>query len=278
MSIVPNNYLPQTIRNIHIVLLDVFNNIRVRNFTSATSNDDIVQTIRVPIQLSMQEKYLTILKELEQSDGYKYYEKFPKMSLTWTSINYNGERSKGTNVKRHWKDINTGFTDVDSYIQDVSPIPYDLGFDLDIRTQSMSHYTQILESILPYFNPARHIRVKEFSFLNVERDIKVRLEGVSQEVIIDQDEQTRRMVNGTLQLTVEAFIYEPFETDINIIKEIRTKYYSGPQSAGLSALDGFHTSGWDSSATFPNTYNYTSGVFSADNGNSFEYYVDNAFS
>jgi len=279
MSIIPTNYQPLTIRSIHIALMELFKNIRVRNFSDTSTSGTLIKTIKVPIVLSMQEKYETYLKELEigENNTGKYYAQYPKMSLTWSSMNYNGERSKGTNVKRYWKDVDTGFTDVDSYISDVQPIPYDLGFELDIQTQSMSHFTQILESILPYFNPARHIRVKEFSFLNVERDLKVRLEGISQEFLIDQDESVRRYVNGTLQLTVEAFIYEPFETDINMIKEIRTKYYSGPQSAGFSALDGFHTSGWDSSATFPNTYNHTSGVFSADNGNTFEYYIDNAF-
>lgn len=275
MSIIPDNYLPSTIRGIHISLMNLFRNIRVRDFSDSSTSGDIIQTIRVPIQLAMQEKYEAYLKE--QESGQKYYTQYPKMSLTWSSINYNGERAKGTNIRRYWKNLNTGFTDVDDYISDVQPIPYDLSFDLDIQTQSMSHFTQILESILPYFNPARHIRIKEFRFLNVERDIKVRLDGVSQEFLIDQDEAVRRYVNGTLQLTVEAFIYEPFETDVSLIKEIRTRYMSGPQSAGFSALDGFNTSGWDSSATFPSPYNYTSGVFSADNGNTFEYYVDNAF-
>lgn len=276
MSIVPDNYLPQTIRGIHVALMDLFNNIRVRDFTHpiATSGD-IVETLRVPIQLSMQEKYHAFKKEAES--GKKYYPKYPKMSLTWSSINYNGERAKGTNVKRYWKDLATGFSDVDSYISDVQPIPYDLGFDLDIQTQSMSQFTQILESILPYFNPARHIRIKEFRFLNVERDIKVRLEGVSQDFLIEQDEQVRRYVNGTLQLTVEAYVYEPFETDISMIKEIRTRYYQGPQVSGFSALDGFNTSGWDSSATFPSSFD-SSGTFSATNDIVFDYYIDNAFS
>ena len=251
MSIVPSNYLPSTIRGIHISLMDLFNNIRVRDYSSSDTSGTIVDEIRVPIQLSMQEKYQSYLKEAES--GQKYYPKYPKMSLTWSSINYNGERSRGVNVKRYWKTPSTGFTDVDSYISDVQPIPYDLGFELDIQTQSMSHFTQIIESILPYFNPARHIRIKEFRFLNVERDIKVKLEGVSQEFLIEQEDSVRRYVNGTLQLTVEAFIYEPFETDIGMIKEIRSRYVMGPQASGFSALDGFNTSGWDSSANFPIT-------------------------
>jgi hypothetical protein len=276
MSIVPDNYLPQTIRGIHVALMDLFNNIQVRDYSTSDTSGTVIETIRVPIQLSMQEKYQAY--KLEAESGQKYYAQYPKMSLTWSSINYNGERAKGVNVKRYWKDTNIQFTDVANYIADVQPIPYDLSFELDIQTQSMSHFTQILESILPYFNPARHIRIKEFRFLNVERDIKVRLDGVSQEFLIEQEESVRRYVNGSLQLTVEAFIYEPFETDVNMIKEIRTRYYMGPQVSGFSALDGFNTSGWDSSATFPSTYNHTSGTFSADNGNTFEYYVDNVFS
>jgi len=274
MSIVPDQYLPMTIRGLHISLMELFNNIRVRDFSTTSTSSDVIETIRVPIQLSMQEKYQAY--KLEAASGQKYYPKYPKMSLTWSSINYSGERAKGVNVKQHWKDLDTGFTDVDSYIANVQPIPYDLGFELDIQTQSMSHFTQILESILPYFNPTRHMRIKEFRFLNVERDIKVRLDGVSQDFLIDQEDTVRRYVNGTLQLTLEAFIYEPFETDIGMIKEIRTRYYKGPITSGFSALDGYNTSGWDSSASFPNTYD-SSGSFSADSGKTFDYYIDNVF-
>lgn len=271
MSLLPENYNPQTIRGIHLAIMDLFNNIIVRDYDS---DGNIVQTIRVPIQLSMQEKYQAFLKEKES--GIKYYPKYPKMSLTWDSITFNGERYKSGNVPRFWSAIDTGITDVDTYLKDTNPIPYDLGFTLNIQTQSMSQFTQILESILPYFNPARHVRMKEFRFLNVERDIKVSLEGVSQEFLIEQEESVRRYVNGALQLNVEAFIYAPFETNIGIIKEIRTRYYPGPQSASFSAIEGYNTSGWDSSASFSGDYE-TSGVFSGSDDFSFEYYINQAF-
>lgn len=285
VSAVPENYIPETIRAYHVALMDLFNNIRVRDYTQAPEHDGtIVETLRVPVHLSMQEKYQAY--KLAEA-GKKYYPKYPKLSITWSGMNYNGERAKGTNVKRSWKDVDTGYTDVDNYIVDTQPIPYDFQFEVDIRTQSMSHFTQILENILPYFNPARHMRIKEFRFLNVERDIKVRLENVSQEFLIDQESSTRRYVNGQLGLTVEGFIYAPWVSDGrgggtdpdgfgSIIKEIRTQYFASEMSQGLSAVAGYNTSGWDSSATFSGDFD-TSGVYLSGTDDSFEYYVSDAF-
>ena len=100
----------------------------------------------------------------------------------------------------------------------------------------------------------------------------------NQDFLVDQDEGVRRYVNGTLQLTVEAHIYEPFQTDVNIIKEIRTRYYPELLSinADVSATDGFDTSGWDTSSAFPDPYD-TSGVYEGIDGDEFEYYINNAF-
>ena len=275
MSIIPENYLPQTIRGITIAVMSLFKNIRVRDYTHPISTSGtVIETIRVPIQLAMQEKYQAMIKEAQS--GQKYYQTYPKMSLEWDSITYNGERAKGTNVKRYWKDPSTGFTDVDYYISDVQPIPYDLGFNLHIQTQSLSQFTQILESILPYFNPARNVRIKEFRFLNIERDIKVKLESVNPEMLVEQDDTVKRYVNGNLQLTAEAFIYAPFETDINIIKEIRSRYVLGPQTSGFSGLDGFNTSGWEGSASFSGSYD-TSSTYAGIDDNEIEIYVDHVF-
>lgn len=273
MALVPTNYLPLTIRAIHIALMNVFNNIRVRKFDASGNTNNIVQEIRVPIVNAVQEKYQALRKERET--GVKYYLPYPKMSLQWVSTQYNGDRDKGATAKRTWYDTSLGINDTDEFISDLNPVPYDLGFELAIQTESLSDFTQILEHILPGFRPERHIRVKEFRFLNVERDIKVRLEGISQEFIVEQGEEVRRLVNGNLQLMVEAFIYNPFTTNVGIIKEIRTRYLQGAQSAGLSAMSGYNTSGWDSSAAFPVPYD-SSGTYSATNIE-FDYYIDDVF-
>ena len=85
--------------------------------------------------------------------------------------------------------------------------------------------SQILENILPYFNPNRNIRVKEFSFFNIERDLNVKLTGVTPVVTTDLTENDRRQVSCDIGLTVDAFMYRPFSHE-SIIKVIESKYYT----------------------------------------------------
>jgi len=269
MALVPNDYIPESVKAVIIGLMNEFNGIKVHDF----KNGAIQRTLNVPIQLAEKEKYQALIKEKES--GQKYYPKYPKLSLSWISTQYNGERAKGTNVARLWYNSLSALSDVDSFISDVSPVPYDLGFELSIRTQSLSHFTQILEQILPYFDPARHIRIKEFRFLNIERNVKIRLDGISQEFLIEQGEDVRRYVNGTLNLTCEAHMYSGFG-DESVIKELRTKFLQGATTDGLSAMSQVNISGWDSTSAFPtSSYTYSATV-SGDEVN-FDVFVDKDF-
>jgi hypothetical protein len=268
MSLVPTNYRPNTIKRIVIALLNEFKDLKVENFSGST----ITQTIDVPIQLGHMDKYHLLNKETES--GKKYYLNLPKMALIINSITFNGERARGLNEIRTFYNRELALSDSD-FVEDVNPIPYDISFTLEIMTQSLNHFTQLMENILPYFDPARHIRVKEFSFLNIERDLKVRLEGISQDFLVEQSEDNRRYVNGSLELLVEAWLYKSLAADAKVIKEIRTRYMQDLPVYGLSAMAGYNTSGWDSSAAFPVSYD-SSGTFSADNIE-FNYYIDDVF-
>jgi hypothetical protein len=103
----------------------------------------------------------------------------------------------------------------------------------------MDYFAQIMENILPYFNPALFLRVKEFSFLNIERDLRVTMPGVVPEFISPEiSDDDRRYVNATLDLTVEAWMYRPFEYS-SIIKVIDSRYFvvdaSSPAVSAMSA-------------------------------------------
>lgn len=274
MSLIPTNFKPNTIRNVIIALMAEFRNIAVEVIQPGTT--EILKTIDpVPLQLGHMEKYHILNLRDHPDEDKRYYEKLPKMALTWSSLTYNGERARGVEDATVFYDKNLKLNDAEEFIESMNPAPYDLGFELELRTQSLGQFTQILENILPYFNPHRYLSVKEFSFLNVERDLKLRLESVSQDFLIEQTEENRRYINGTLSLMVEAVLYRPL-TDIGIIKEIRSKYYVGAEEdfgLTVSASSGYNTSGWDSSAAFPTSAYDFSGTSFTTSGQEFEYYT-----
>lgn len=267
-SLVPDNYCPNTIRNIITALMTEFKNIKVRNFQSSEVCTPL-NTIDVPIKFGPQEKY-HMMRLRDNSDQEEYYKKLPQMVLDWNNITFNGDRQVSTNEARHFYNKNLNIGDVSKFIEDVQPTAYDLGFTLDITTHSLTHFTQILESILVYFDPARSLRVKEFSFLNLERNLKVKLDGISQDFLTEQQEDNRRYVNGQITFTVESFLYRPL-TDRGIIKEIRTSIYYGTSGGTTYTLGQEYTSGWDSIYNFSSSDFQLSGTNDGTKGE-FEYY------
>lgn len=276
MALVPTIFHANTIRNLIIAFGSEFKAISVDVIKPGTAT--IIRTIDpVPLQFGPMEKEQILEKRVHPDENQRYYEKLPKMALTWTSINYNGERARGVDEHVTYYTQNTKLSDATEFIKNVNPTPYDFGFELEIRTQKLNQFTQILESILPYYNATRYLRVKEFSFLNVERDLKVKLDGISPDFLQEQIEDDRRYVNGTLSFTVEGFLYLPL-TNTKVIKEIRTRYYpsytTGTSALSATAMAGYNTSGWDSSATFPEDYD-SSGTAPGGTSGDFDYYIEN---
>jgi hypothetical protein len=200
-------YYPHTIRNVVVALSDVFNKIVVYRY--AADRTTIVKSIPVPLKFGPAEKYHQF--DMQRQSGKKYYLTVPAISLNLTSIDYSSDRATSVNEVREWYDKNVPQSIVDDFWADVQPTPYDIHFDMDIRTESYDDWCQILENILPYFNPAIHLRVKEFSFLNIERNLKVNYDGLSVDMNTELSEEDFRHVNGKISLTVSAYLYRPID-------------------------------------------------------------------
>jgi len=227
-------YYPRTIRNITLALTDLFNDLVVQRLDDSGI---LSKEIRVPIKFGPVNKFSQLIKEAES--GNKYYIKLPGLSVTLDGVNYASERATGVNEERYFYDVDVGLDNLTEFISDVQPTPYDFSYSLHILTESMDDFSQIVENILPYFNPSLDLRVKEFSFLNVERDLKVTQTGISTEFLDPQGENEKRYVNGSIQFTVKGFMYRPVSS-AKVIKEIQSKYYvngNDINTSGSNILD-----------------------------------------
>ncbi len=233
--------------------MDLFNDLKVHKYTSTGA---FVKEYKVPISFGPVEKehqnriedheYIASATDENgyaqvESHGQRYWISTPRIALVMNGIAYNAERAYGVNEWREWfqEIIATSGVNVDEILRDYQPAPYDISYTMYIMTDSMDYFSQIMENVLPYFNPALFLRVKEFSFLNVERDLKVTMPGVVPEFISPEiSDDDRRYVNGTLDLTVEAWMYRPFEYS-KLIKVIDSKYFvvdsSSPAVSAMSA-------------------------------------------
>lgn len=303
-------YYPRTVKGIIVSLMDMFNGMIVYKFPtdsipqepylSAFTSGDAVEEISVPITFGPVEKeHLARIEDYEyyigsatDDIGYKdiqvqnqrYYIQTPRLALELNGIAYNADRAYGANEWREWfkETLELNGTTAEDILRDYQPAPWDFNFTLHIMTDNMDYFAQIMENILPYFNPKLFLRVKEFSFLNIERDLPVSIGGVNPEFVsLEIDDMLRREVNGTVDLTVEAFQYRPFEYS-GLIKVIDSKYFVVQDidvtSAGITSGDRFETSGVlytsageINTSAIPGTYSF-SGTYE-DTVKDFSYYT-----
>lgn len=210
-------YSPGTLRQYIIGLLNMFNDITVRRY--AKDYVTVVKEIVVPISYGLGEKEYYERTEDYQAEGHsRAYQSVPRMSLTFTGLNYAQDRVESANEAR---DLYSGFIDdsANAVYRDMQPVPYDYQFEVKARTESVEDFQQILEQILPYFNPERVMRVKEIPFLNYERPVQVTVDASALDMPTELSAQDMRVLETSFSLTVRGYMYKPV-TSVAVLKKI----------------------------------------------------------
>lgn len=100
-----------------------------------------------------------------------------------------------------------------------SPAPYDIPMTLTIFSNYYEDGLQIVEQILPFFQPEYTVTAKEIPELNLERDIHIVLNSVSFSDNIEGPFEDTRLLEWVLDFTLKGFFYGPL-MDKNIITKI----------------------------------------------------------
>lgn len=228
-----NYYYARTIYGLITGFVDMFNSIEVVRF-----DDDFnpVKSVHVPISFGpMSKYYMNSLENAQKDSAGRYYQQLPAMAVNITSLTPSFNESTGSYEVRNF---NTPIVN-NKQLKDVNPSPVDINFQLTIRTESMEDWCQIIEQILPYFNPNLHIITKEFpmvtvlqdsNLMGIERDINIILNSSSPpEYITEQDpESGPRYVNSTIDFTAKAFFYKELKMVNSPVISTIKNYYELP--------------------------------------------------
>jgi hypothetical protein len=219
----PTYYYPETIRNVTVSVLGMFDKFIIKRYDkSPTKSANVIKTIKVPITFGPSEKRQ--LEEIRGSQKGWQALPVPRMALFLNGIDYDSSRASGVNEIRHFYNTNLELSDLDSFFTDAQPAPYNFNFTLSIRTDSLSDFSQIVENIFPYFNPSRYIRVKEFNFLNIERDLPIIMAPFTTNFTEPQEVNDDRRIDADIPLTIQGWMYRPISSE-KLIKIINTNYF-----------------------------------------------------
>ncbi len=193
----------------------LFNNIELRR------SDEVM---KVPLAYGPKQKFLARLDQVPDPTNKRVSITLPRISFEINGINYDASRKVSPTQKIKVAKDNDENKNV------FMPVPYNLSFELAIISKNQEDGLQILEQILPFFQPHYNLSVKLLPSMSETKDVPVVLNSIDYEDDYEGDFQTRRAIIYTLQFTVKTYLYGPV-TDAKTIKKVITDMYTEVDTA-----------------------------------------------
>ena len=198
----------------------LFNNLTIK---ATNASDSVVSVTKVPLAYGPTQKFLARLEQspdLNKSTAMT----LPRMSFEFTGLTYDPSRKVTTTQTFVVKDPNTGEETKKGFM----PVPYNMQFELAIMCKLNDDALQIVEQILPYFQPAYNLTVELVEGIKEKRDVPVVLENITMEDDYTGDFKERRVLLYTLRFTAKTYMYGPVSSATrDIIKVAKVSYISG---------------------------------------------------
>jgi len=196
----------------------LFNNITIEQDNSV---------LKVPLAYGPTQKFLA---RIEQSPDLNKPTAItlPRMSFEFTGLTYDATRKVTTTQQFSVKDPSDG-TEVKKAFM---PVPYNMQFELSVMTKLNDDALQIVEQILPFFQPAYNLTVELVESIKEKRDIPVVLENITMEDDYEGDFTKRRVLLYTLRFTAKTYLFGPVSSATkDVIKRATVSYLTGTDTS-----------------------------------------------
>ena len=245
------HFYHKQIRNTVIAFGTIFNNINIRRLDSSGNP---LQNIRVPLSYSPKEKFLARLDQQADltGDDSSVAITLPRMSFDITGYSYDPARKLNKNQKL--SNVKTS-SDTTNLNTQYSPVPYNVNISLNVFTSNSDDGLQIIEQILPYFQPDYTVTMIEDRTMDTKRDIPIILNNVDYEDSYTGTLTTSRRIIYTLSFTAKIYLFGPISTS-SIIKTVSADLYSDTKS-GAPRVERVTVTPNPTSADKDDDYTYT---------------------
>jgi hypothetical protein len=190
----------------------------------------VTSVIKVPLAYGPTQKFLARLEQspdLNKSTAIT----LPRMSFEFTGLTYDPGRKVTTTQTFTVKDPNDGSETKKAYM----PVPYNMQFELSIMAKLNDDALQIVEQILPYFQPSYNLTVELVESINEKRDIPIVLENVTMQDDYEGNFTTRRVLLYTLRFTAKTYLFGPVASATkDIVKKATVSYLTGSSTDNVT--------------------------------------------
>jgi len=206
----------EIIRRTVISFGTLFNDIYIRH---KDSTGDSISEMKVPLAYGPTQKFLARIEQQAELNK-PIAMTLPRLSFEMTSIQYDATRkanvtqtfkaSDGTNLKKVYL-----------------PVPYNIGFQLNLMAKLQDDALQVVEQILPYFQPAFTLTIDLVDSIGEKRDIPITLDNVSFTDDYEGDFSTRRIMIYTFNFTAKTYLFGPVtDSTEGLIRKVQVDVYA----------------------------------------------------
>lgn len=206
----------------------MFNNIKMYRYNQAGTQE--IERITVPLSYMTKEKFYKRITQ-DPNLAQQVQITLPRMTFQLNSIAYDPIRKISPFV-RQFGPLNS------TQLNTVTLAPYNFSFTLYLYVRNAEDGAQIVEQILPYFNPDYTMTLDLVGVGNPV-DVPLILQGVDYNVSGDEGPPEQlRMLQWSLNFSMRGYLYGPKE-NVKVIRKVTAntyEYNSGGNEAKSFAL------------------------------------------
>lgn len=212
-----NHFYHESIKRVITVFGSLFNNLAI---LKKDQSGNIVDQLKVPLSYAPKDKILARLEERPDLDNAQMTAiTLPRMSFEMVDLSYDNS----TKLNKMDQFVHKNIIDNDDIFNTKSKktysyAPYNLTIQLNIMVKNSDDGLQIIEQILPYFQPTFTVTIKQIPDMESLMDVPFTLTSISVEDNYEGDYTTRRAMIYTLIFSCKVRFFGPI-TQQGIIKK-----------------------------------------------------------
>jgi len=245
-----DHFYHATMRKSVAVFGTLFNNLKVAR---TAADGSILNQIRVPLAYGPKQKFLA---RLDQETGFdaQMAIKLPRMAFEISGVTLDTtQKLAKRNIisETHASDVTKKKT-IKHYTS------YDIGMSLYIMAKNQDDGLQIVEQILPYFQPEYNVTIKPVTGFDYKQDVSVILGSIAIDDQYEGDFTERRVLIYQLDFTMKMKFFGP-TADQKIIREVNLDFHEKDNVSRTFEEMDFTVGGSDNADSFTVTETITEG-------------------
>jgi hypothetical protein len=195
----------------------LFNNVYIRHLNKDNS---VADETKVGLSYGPSQKFLAkIQQQAELSKSVAIT--LPRMSFEMIGIQYDPTRKTG--ITQTFKTCDDGGNVKKVYM----PVPYNITFELNIFSKLNDDALQIVEQILPFFQPSFNLTIDLVDSIGEKRDVPIVLDSIDFQDDYEGDFSTRRALIYTLRFTAKTYLFGPIaDSTDGLIRKVQVDLYT----------------------------------------------------